>query len=446
MSWIESNYKKLEEELNLERKNNSDIKLVDFKKDNGECIEYSLYELYKVDGIHLLGVIKNSKDENSAGVLLDSASIKKLILFGYINNAIVTKSGNTIRHAKNKIKAYPEIKDYKDININSISDRKSLENIRKNYKCICLIDNTNIESVSWLRLEPKQIIFDLSGNICAFLMCDELGNEEYVSYKIFKKMINNKYNIGKFSPRSDASNYSRTLSYIRIDKDNFDAIKVGIKDAKLKYFKKFNESYIIYIDKIDLELAKLLFDSNNVLYAIPKPEKMLNKNFLESSLTNADYLWETRFSKSKYELVKVEGINANDYKTILIENFKELMYDGYLKNYDNIIEYIKDMINEKEIETRDLKDKIQVIDDVTLDNSNIKLEIRKDGSNRICLYIIINSKNIKDEIRIDKSEKSYTEYIRDGIDLDIIRKPLKRALLMNNESLDNLDRFIDCLD
>lgn len=537
----------------LIRENNSVLEYLKFKDNKDNPIYYSLINLYKVDSLHICGVIKNNS--NGKRCLIDADSIRKLTLLGYIDNVVITNA-NTIRHHPNKVKLYPNISDYTDVKINTQSSEfdDMVDALANEFKYICVVDDKNIECISWLRLEPFGLIFDLSGNIAALLAKDEF-KEYTIELKEFKRMYRFEYNLGHFSPRSTSSNFSRILSYVRLSLDEYNRIKSKIGEYHLRNFKlhKSEEYYTGAVEKITVDLAEELFSLDNLYYAIPNPEQFRSKLDFESSLHHAAYMGSTQFNDTRYTVVGLDGVYTNRAKNLLLKRFNSLKTGEYLNDYKNIADYINSVIgNDKEeeydwivsnlrrfaslynngeytddmmvelglkvtdtsligdideneeyvldkilteqadnslvdqtmhtpslaealdifgiyiqlnTENVDNHEKIKLeanneleasnkvdnsnenmnicIDMVNLtDDASVRVEVRIEDSSTICVYIVVDDENA---VRIDASEQSYTSYIRNGVNIEAIKKPIKRTLAILNKKFNDIDTILNAL-
>ncbi|MBO5388715.1 MAG: hypothetical protein J6A59_11345 [Lachnospiraceae bacterium] len=529
----------------LTRENNSELKLISFKEKD-KPIEYYLDTLYKIDGVHIFGIIRRVSDDKR--YLIDDNSIRRLGVLGYINNVVITTTNNTIRHHLNKVKAIDDIKDYTDVHINTVKNEhefnKLVEELEEEFKYICVVDDKDIECISWLRLEPFGLIFDLSGNIAAILAKDEF-NEYTIELKEFKRMYRPEYNLGHFSPRSLAPNFSRILSYKRLSIDEYNRIYHKLGEYHLRNF-KLHESKAYYTgptEKITTDLAEEIFSLDNLYYAIPNPEKFKSKLDFESSMHHAAYMGNTLFNTERYTVVSLDGVYTNRVKNLLLKRFDELKTGIYLNSHkdiadyvDNIIghdkeeeydwivsrlekfaelynlgeyedkmmkelglkvanidsicdidereEYVLDkIINEKadislvnqamhtpslaealdifgldiQLNEIDSNNKLSTVEDDTnsitsnnvttcidviniTDDSSVRLEVRSEDNGNVCIYIVIDN---KENIRIDASEQSYIDYIKNGMNDEVIKKPLKRTLAILHKSINNIDAILD---
>lgn len=343
---------------NLKHCANSELGAIQFKDRSGNYIDYKVDKIYKIGKPLRFGVI--SRVDTGEVYLVDIDSIKKMALYGYVNNVVVT-SGNALKPHKNKIAKCKNIVDYEKvtIGINEINLMDKLKEIEFKYGYIINVDDTNIDSIAWLRLEPYGVVFDLNARVCAVYVKDELGHKELLEIKKFMKMTKAEYSLGKWSPQSDSYNFFRALPYVEVAEKELPRLKEIIGDYVANFFKKHTNGpyYRCDIDKISIELARVLFSDINdgvvknteVYYAIPRPEKFESEKLFKSALNNAAHMEDTEFSKNRYELVSIEGFNRDAVQKVLSNRYSELHAGSYLKTNKSIVDYVNKVI-EKEHE------------------------------------------------------------------------------------------------
>lgn len=352
---------------------NSILEEIKFTDDKGKPVEYTVDLMYRIGKPFLFGII--SRVDNGKQFLVDIESIKKMTVYGYINNTVVTVD-NAIKPHKNKIIDIKRIKEYDKISI-SINDSNIVTKLRQlgdTYGYIIKVDDTNIKPISWLRLVPYGAVFDLGGNVCAVQVRDELGYEELMSIDKFLKISSADYNIGKWSPRSEARNFYRALKYAEVNTEVYLKLReiLGENSTKLFVEHECGDYYRCDMDKLKVEMARIIFADideekqellkTNVFYAIPRPEKFETKKLFESALREAKHIESTKFSLDKYELVEVDGLDRDAVFNLLLSRYSELHAGSYLKTYKDIVEYAVKALNKELVKIEsEIKDRVLLI-------------------------------------------------------------------------------------
>lgn len=548
---------------------NSIMDTIEFTDDCGNTIEYELYKLYKVYNKFQFGVIRQVKTGKEFLVTIES--IKKMCIYGYINNIYIQSSTDAIMVHKNKLKSNKKLIEF-EVETYLVKDEAKVEKLIdalvKRYTCLYEVDNTDIKTISWLRLVPCGLIYDLGRHVCAVNVQDELGNKQTIEINKFIEMGKLKYNEGKFSPRDGHNNFYRVLNYIEISVEDYEKAKQTFGEQSVAKFElhECGEYYRCPVQCLSMNLAFYMKgatgDNCRVYLAVPKPERFESKKYFESALREAKAVEKTRFCTSRYEVTEVEGIdlaNASDY---LLDRYSELHAGSYIKTYGDIVTYlvksmhkqfcersneieaelikvidaynkgenIKSMLQnlnvrvmnsdykfnsvlEKEhvefkannklltveecnkymveanlmnlaelfnlehliIKKEAVEETAEAVKETTeaveedidmgdilestirlecdkqvkseskplevlylTDDCKNKLEVKVEENSNVCVYIVIGNEYIK----LEQSEQSYIDYIRNGVNRDSIEKPLKRTMAMLNNDT-NITKLLE---
>lgn len=323
------------------------IKFVEGEK----VVDYALTKLYKMCNKFQFGLVE--RVDTGEEFLLTLDSIKKMCIYGYINNIYIntnpTSGKDTIELHTNKLRAGKASREY-EVETYSAKDGDNIvrviNDLSRKYDCLYIVDNTDIKSISWLRLVPYGFIFDLGGHICAVKVKDEVGNKSTIEISKFSEMSTQKYNSGKFSPRSGHKNFHRVLDYIDILVDDYNVIKETYGISALRNFSlhECGRYYRGHVQDLTLTLTSQIIDINNSPYelelAIPKPERFNTKSQFESALREARAISETRFNSNNYEIINAFGVDTAVVMNLLLNEYTELHNGKYYNDYSNIADYV----------------------------------------------------------------------------------------------------------
>ena len=329
---------------------NSVLNYIKFEE-NGRIIDYTLTKLYKMCNKFQFGLIKRVDNGDEFLVTLDS--IRKMCIYGYINNIYIEEKPDTgkdvIKHHTNKLKADKSIKPFEVESYSANEGDETLEllcRLSKEYDCLYNVDNEDIRPISWLRLVPYGFIFDLGRHVCAVKVRDELGAEQVLEINKFNEMQTPRYNEGKFSPRSGHKNFCRVLDYIDIYVEDYNSIKesFGISSLRNFYLHESGKYYRGRVQDLTLTLTSQITSEDNMPYeielAIPKPEKFDTKSIFESALREAKALEDTRFNDRDYVIVNPLNVDTSVIMNMLLNEYYDLQDGDYYKEHKDIADYV----------------------------------------------------------------------------------------------------------